>query len=78
MSKEPLKAKNYKLPQGLGAGIKRTRGQPILHNERKVNVNITLTPEARERIRLASQAKGVSMSEFIEQWARTVLSQEGI
>ena len=75
MPKQPLRHENYKLPPGLGTGIKRTRGQSILHDERKVNVNITLTPTARKLIRVAAQAQDVSMSELIEQWARTTLNQ---
>ena len=78
MAIQPEDNKKYKLPKGIAKGIKRTRGQPILHDERKVNVNLTLSPTAREYLRSAAQVRGVSMSELVEQWARTILSQEGI
>jgi len=78
MSKQPSKAGNYKLPKGLGIGTKRVRGQPILHEECKVNLNLTLSPIAKEYLKTAAQIQGVSMSELVEQWARTTLNPDQV
>jgi hypothetical protein len=72
---EELKSKNkHKMPKGYLKGKARRRGAPLVHDEVKRNINLTLTPTAIELISAAAKADGFSRSEFIERWARTSLA----
>lgn len=74
MSNKQKKNQNYQMPKGFVSGTKRTRGNPILHEDVKKKINLTLTPIAIELITNAAQSQGISRSELIEQWARTSLA----
>ena len=49
-----------------------------MYEELKVNLNVTITPVAREYLKMAAQAQGISMSELIERWARTTLNHDQV
>ena len=73
MSGQPKNSKKYQMPKGHLAGTARRRGVPVMYNETKVKLNITLTPTAKELISEAAKLENFSTSEFIERWARTQL-----
>lgn len=57
---------------------KLTKGKPkkgearTEHGEQKVNVNLSLTPTARDSLDAAATALGISRSELIERYARSL------
>jgi predicted HicB family RNase H-like nuclease len=53
-------------------GKKRLRGVPILHDEVKKTRAIRLTNTAYEAIQEAATSEGISLSEFVERWGRTL------
>jgi hypothetical protein len=74
----PRKAKSterHKMPKGYLEGKARRRGVPLIYEERKRNINLTLTPTAIDLISAAAKAAGFSRSEFIERWARENLGK---
>ena len=73
MSGQPKKPKKYQMPKGYEAGTARRKGVPVMYNETKVKLNITITPTAKELISEAAKLQNFSTSEFIERWARTEL-----
>lgn len=73
MPEEPKSKDRHKMPKGYLKGKARRRGAPLVHDEVKININLTLTPTAIELISAAAKAKGFSKSEFIERWARESL-----
>ena len=67
MTKKPTR---YKMPPGYLQGKPRRRGAPIIHEELKKKLNLTLTPMAIEKLTAAAKKAGVSRSELVESWAR--------
>jgi hypothetical protein len=52
-------------------GKKRLRNVPVLYDEKKQTHQITLTPTAWKMVTYLATLKGLSVSEFIEQWIRS-------
>jgi hypothetical protein len=76
----PGKAKGterHKMPKGYLEGKARRRNVPLIYDERKRNINLTLTPTAIDLISAAAKVSGFSRSEFIERWARESLGKNG-
>jgi len=65
--------KGYKMPKGYLKGKARRRGAPILHQEAKEKLNLTLTPTAIAKLSEAAAKAGVSRSELVERWAKEQL-----
>ena len=57
MSSKQDKNKKYEIPEKHVRGKKRMRGQPILHEQVKVKLNLTLTPLAVEYITTSAEEK---------------------
>jgi hypothetical protein len=53
-------------------GIKGQKNIPIFHSEVKQRHTVVLTPTAWEKLKRLSLDKGLSVSEFIEQWVRNM------
>ncbi|MBO3462290.1 hypothetical protein G7B40_003535 [Aetokthonos hydrillicola Thurmond2011] len=53
-----------------GKGKKRLRNQPALYSEIKEHHKIYLTPTSWNKIKELSKERGLSVSEYIEQWIR--------
>jgi uncharacterized protein (DUF1778 family) len=53
-------------------GKKRLRGIPVLHDEVKKTRAIRLTNTAYHAIQDAAAVEGISLSEFVERWGRTL------
>jgi hypothetical protein len=51
-------------------GMKGQRNIPILHDEVKQRHTIVLTPTIWGKLRTMANAKGMSISEIIEEWVR--------
>ncbi|BAY45416.1 CopG domain protein DNA-binding domain protein [Scytonema sp. HK-05] len=51
-------------------GIKGQRNTPILHDEVKERHTVVLTPTVWTKLRAMADAKGISISEIIEEWVR--------
>jgi hypothetical protein len=62
----------YKMPPKYLKGKARRRGVPIIHNELKQKLNLTLTPTTIEKLTYLAKKAGVSRSEFIEQLVRNL------
>lgn len=60
----------YKMPEGYLPGKARRRGAPIIHEELKEKLNLTLTPTAIEKLTATAKKEGISRSELVERWAR--------
>lgn len=58
------------MPEGYLAGKARRRGAPIIHDELKEKLNLTLTPTAIAKLGVAAKEQGLSKSELVERWAR--------
>ena len=54
-------------------GIPCRRGKPILHEEVKARINLTLTPSTIQKLTTVAESKGISRSELVEQLLRTYL-----
>ena len=67
------KKANYKMPKGYRKGKARRRGAPILYEEVKGKLNLTLTPTAIKNITEAAAEEHISRSELIERWARSLI-----
>jgi hypothetical protein len=48
----------YKMPEGYLAGKARRRGAPIIHDELKEKLNLTLTPTAIAKLTTIAKNKG--------------------
>ncbi|MBO3463398.1 hypothetical protein G7B40_040945 [Aetokthonos hydrillicola Thurmond2011] len=70
MGKTPEPKKGYKMPKGYLRGKARRRGAPIIHEEAKEKLNLTLTPTAINKLSQAAFKAGVSRSELVERWVR--------
>ena len=57
-------------------GRKRMRGVPILHGELKKTRGVDLTDTAWDAISQAAKSTGLSKSEFVEQWARSLIETD--
>ncbi len=55
---------NYKGKKGL-------RNQPLIYDETKVKLNLTLTPTAKNQLKLKAEEQKTSISSLIEEWARS-------
>ncbi|MTF40393.1 hypothetical protein [Cyanobacterium aponinum] len=55
---------NYKGKKGL-------RNQPLIYDETKIKLNLTLTPTAKNYLQLKAKEQGTSISSLIEEWARS-------
>ncbi|MBO3458726.1 hypothetical protein G7B40_016210 [Aetokthonos hydrillicola Thurmond2011] len=53
-----------------GKGKKRIKNQPVLYNELKKIHGISLTDSSWNKLKNISKEKGLSVSEFVEQWLR--------
>ena len=53
-----------------GKGKKRVKNQPVLYNELKKVHGISLTDYSWDKLRTMAKKKGLSVSEFVEQWLR--------
>ena len=56
----------------LNQGKKRTRNQPILHDELKTSRHLFLTPTAWEKLKICALTQGITVSELVEKWARNI------
>ena len=70
MARKSEDSEIYKMPKGFVSGIKRTRGEPIMYDERKQKMNLGLTPTAIDIIKKIAASEGISCSELVERWAR--------
>lgn len=61
----------YKAPKGTAKGVARRRGAPVLYNELKKKLNLSLTPTTVNELQNAAVKDNVSISEFIERWVRS-------
>jgi metal-responsive CopG/Arc/MetJ family transcriptional regulator len=52
------------------------KGEPAIYEEFKERVNISLTPTAIASLDKAAQKRGISRSELIEQYARSLIEEE--
>ncbi|MBD2415638.1 hypothetical protein FACHB389_32840 [Nostoc calcicola FACHB-389] len=62
----------YKMPKGYLKGKARRRKVPIIHEECKAKLNLTLTPTAIDKLTQAAKRAGISRSELIEDFARSL------
>lgn len=53
-------------------GKKRLKGIPVLHDEIKKNRTMRLTDTAYQSMSEAARVEGISLSEFVERWGRTL------
>ena len=53
-------------------GKKRLRNVPVLHSELKQRHQVHLTPTAWESLKREAVGRGISVSELIEELARTI------
>ncbi|WP_414622697.1 hypothetical protein [Calothrix sp. CCY 0018] len=53
-------------------GQKRLKNIPILHDEVKSKRTVVLTPTAWENIKCEAKRRGISASELIEEFGRTI------
>ena len=53
-------------------GKKRLRNIPILHDQVKKKRTIALTDTAYEAMSEAARSENISLSEFVERWARQI------
>ncbi|MGJ5676438.1 MAG: hypothetical protein ACR9NN_23020 [Nostochopsis sp.] len=53
-----------------GKGNKRVKSIPVLHEEVKKQHSIMLTDVVWDKLKVMAQEKGLSISEFVEQWIR--------
>ncbi|MFB8787662.1 MAG: hypothetical protein U7123_02120 [Potamolinea sp.] len=53
-----------------GKGKKRTRNNPIFYEELKKGHEISLTDSSWNKLKILAKNKGLSVSEFVEQWVR--------
>ncbi len=53
-------------------GQKRLKNIPVLHNEVKTKRTVVLTPTAWKNIKDEAHRKGISASELIEEFGRTM------
>ncbi|MFB2770975.1 hypothetical protein ACE1AT_17035 [Pelatocladus sp. BLCC-F211] len=53
---------------------KRLKNVPVLHDEVKTKRTVVLTPTAWENIKTEASKRGISASEFIEEWGRRINS----
>lgn len=60
----------YKSPKGTAKGVARRRGAPVLYDELKVKLNLSLTPTTVNELQNAASGDNISISEFIERWVR--------
>jgi hypothetical protein len=74
---EKKNTERHKMPKGYLEGKARRRKIPLIHDELKRNINLTLTPTAIDLISADAKAAGFSRSEFIERWARENLGKNG-
>ncbi|MDF5726170.1 MAG: hypothetical protein PUP91_38180 [Rhizonema sp. PD37] len=65
-----MSTKNTKNP-----GKKRTRNEPILHDELKTSRHLFLTPTAWEKLKAYAKKRETSISELVEAWARNIDAQ---
>ena len=56
----------------VGKGKKRIKDTPVLHNEVKKDHHIFITPSSWDKLKNRASKKGVSVSEFIELWVRSI------
>jgi hypothetical protein len=54
-------------------GIPCRRGKPILYEEVKTKINLTLTPSTIHDLTRVAESEGISRSELVEQLLRTHL-----
>lgn len=50
--------------------VKRIKNQPVFYSELKKGHEISLTDYCWNKLKQMSQEKGLSVSEFVEQWVR--------
>ncbi len=55
-----------------GKGNKRVRNQPVFYDELKTRHNIIITPSSWLKLQKYAKKHGVSVSEFIEQWVKSL------
>ncbi|MFB2770091.1 hypothetical protein ACE1AT_12515 [Pelatocladus sp. BLCC-F211] len=53
-----------------GKGTKRTKNKPVLYDELKKIHGISLTDYSWSKLKSMASDKGLSVSEFVEQWIR--------
>lgn len=53
-------------------GQKRIKNIPVLHDEVKERHQIVVTPTAWENMKLEASRRGISVSELIEEFGRTI------
>lgn len=53
-------------------GQKRLKNIPVLHDEVKSKRTVVLTPTAWENMRTEASRRGISISELIEEFGRTI------
>jgi DNA-binding TFAR19-related protein (PDSD5 family) len=53
-------------------GVACRRGQPIYYEEVKEKLNLSLTPTAKQRLASLALAQGISRSEVIEIYLRSI------
>lgn len=61
----------FKSPKGASKGVARRRGSPVLYNELKTKLNLSLTPTAIKELENAANKDNISISELIERLARS-------
>jgi hypothetical protein len=59
-----------------GKGKKRVKNTPVLHDEVKKRHGILLTDTAWKRLVNVARLKNTSVSEMIEEWARSLTADE--
>ncbi len=55
-----------------GKGKKRLLGIPILYSEKKTRHNLLITPSSWQKLQRFAQNNGLSLSEYVEQWIRSL------
>lgn len=73
MTERPNEKERYKMPKKFVGGVKRCRGVPIMYEERKDKLNLSVTPASKVTIGNAAKHQGISMSELIERLTRAEL-----
>lgn len=66
---KPQSKSNYNRPTYKGK--KGLRDKPLIYDETKIKLNLTLTPTAKNYLKIKAIEQGTSISSLIEEWARS-------